>query len=67
MSHPPGTVDRVIQEVSRRPGGWSLRVAGDCTPVFVAEEAAGHPPAAGDRLRTYPDGRRTVVREAVRE
>jgi hypothetical protein len=60
--HEPGAADQRIHEVARRPGGWTLRVGAECRPVFVAEAEVEQPPAAGDRLRTHPDGRREVVR-----
>jgi hypothetical protein len=54
--------DQRIHEVARRPGGWTLRVGGECRAVFVRDAEAGVPPAAGDVLRTHPDGSREVVR-----
>jgi len=51
-----------IHEVARRPGGWTLRVGGECRPVFVAETDAPVPPAAGDVLRSFDDGRHEVIR-----
>jgi hypothetical protein len=54
--------ERCIQEVARRPGGWALRVGGSCTPVFLPDDDVDGVPAAGDRLRTFENGTRVVVR-----
>jgi hypothetical protein len=62
MTPDPRTEEHRINEVARRPGGWTLRVGTECRPVFVGEAEVAQPPAAGDRLRTHPDGRREVVR-----
>jgi hypothetical protein len=60
MPSPPE--DQRIHEVARRPGGWTLRVGGECRPTFLSDAEAGIPPAAGDVLHTHPDGSREVVR-----